>query len=73
MTKEPYQTWTLLTNQELADGAAAYQDAGAYAHGESVKALSRGMPDYAAEWQKAQAGFHRGAAELMHFLLRRWS
>ena len=68
-----YQTWTLLTNQELIDGASDYQSAGAHAHAEAVKALSRGMPDYAAEWQKVQARFHRGAAELLTFLLRRAS
>jgi hypothetical protein len=71
MSAQPYQTWTLLTNEELRNGAADYQSAAAYAHGQAVDALRKGMPDYAAEWQKVQAHFYRSAAEHMRFLLRR--
>jgi|HubBroStandDraft_6_1064221.scaffolds.fasta_scaffold00345_5 hypothetical protein len=71
MSAEPYQTWTLLTNEELREGAAAHQGAAAFAHAESVKYLDLGMPDYAAAWQTQQAFNHRAAAELMRFLLRR--
>jgi hypothetical protein len=62
MSAQPYQTWTLLTNEELRSGAADYQSAAAYAHAEAVKALARGLPDYASEWQKVQAFHHSGAA-----------
>jgi hypothetical protein len=71
LSAQPYQTWTLLTNEELRTGAADHQSAGAYAHAQAVDALRRGMPDYAVAWQKMHADCHRGAAELMRFLLRR--
>lgn len=73
MSTQPYQTWSMLTNAELLDGAADYQTAAAFAHTEAVDALRRGMPDYAAEWQRIQALYHHGAAEHMRFLLRRGS
>jgi hypothetical protein len=73
VSAQPYQTWTLLTNEELRNGAADYQSAAAFAHAEAVDALRKGMPDYAAEWQRIQALYHHGAAEQMRFLLRRAS
>jgi hypothetical protein len=73
MTKQPYETWTLLTNAELIDGAAAHQFLVAHAHAEAVRAMRRGLPDYAVAWQKVQADHYRAAAEFMRFLLRRAS
>jgi hypothetical protein len=71
LSAQPYQTWTFLADEELKHGAALHQGAAAFAHAESVDALRRGMPDYAAEWQKVQAFHYRAAAVLLGFLLRR--
>lgn len=66
-----FETWTMLTNEELKDGASCHQEAVRYAHAEAVDSMRRGMPDYAAEWQKVAAVNHHAATELMRFLLRR--
>jgi hypothetical protein len=69
--KQPYQTWTMLTDGELIHGAVTHQSVAAFAHAKAVTMLNRGYPDHAAEWQKVQARNYRATAELMGFLLRR--